>query len=136
MFVHEVMAAITTEPCRTTSSSWACATASSSASPVSPGSVSCRTGPPSATKRPTSTAFGSGSPLSSNAAMNESHTSGSGTRSCGRFGPATEGTTADRSSSSTSENVGSGSPSRRKSPCSFAYRSTRSTTASRPVNER
>ena len=43
----------------------------------------------------------------------------SATRSCGRFGPATVGSTLSRSSSSLSLNCGSAVPSLRKSICSL-----------------
>src|SRR5882672_12668242 len=60
----------------------------------------------------------------------------SGTRSCGRFGPASEGSTVDRSSSSVSENCGSTCGSCH-SPFVLAYVSTRATWSSgRPVKRR
>ncbi len=43
----------------------------------------------------------------------------SGTRSCGRFGPARLGSTVERSSSSVSVNTGSGVAAVRKRPCSL-----------------
>ena len=92
--------------------------------------------PPSSTSRPTSVASGSGSSRSRKASTNEPHTRESGTRSCGRFGPATEGSIAARSSSRISVKVGSGSPSRRNRPCSFVYRSMRSIRSPRPVSSR
>jgi hypothetical protein len=52
-------------------------------------------------------------------ALNTSSTSGSETRSCGRFGPASEGTTVERSSSSVEEKIGSTAGSIQK-PCSLA----------------
>src|SRR6059036_3303068 len=55
---------------------------------------------------------GSVAPICSpNTSENDSHTRGSATRSCGRFGPATLGSTDERSNSSCSENCGSGSSS-------------------------
>ncbi len=63
-------------------------------------------------KRPISAALGSGSAWSRNAATKDPQTSGRATRSCGRLGPASEGTTAARSRSRTSVKTGSGSPSR------------------------
>ena len=45
-------------------------------------------------------------------------TSGRLMRSCGRFGPASDGTTLARSSSRVSENSGSGEPASRNMPCS------------------
>ncbi len=118
VFVQLVIAAITTEPWPTDSPSSRTGGASGSIVP----SVSTATSeePPSSTHRPTSVGFGSGSRPSRNAATNEPQTPCRGTRSCGRFGPATEGTIADRSSSRTSLKTGSGSPSARKRPCSFA----------------
>ncbi len=57
-------------------------------------------------------------------------------RSCGRFGPAMEGTTVDRSSSMYSEKTGSRDGSC-QSPCSLAYDSTSATcSALRPVSLR
>ncbi len=57
-------------------------------------------------------------------------------RSCGRFGPAIEGTTVERSSSMYSLNAGSMSASC-QSACSFAYASTSATDcSSRPVRRR
>src|SRR5207249_3631156 len=130
VFVHEVIAAITTDPSRTSflASTLAGSGSGASAAPF--------VAPPSARNRPTSMAGGSGSSWSRNAATNDAHTSGSGTRSCGRLGPATLGSTFERSRSSVSLNVGSGSASVRNSPCSLVYRSTRSTTSPRAVNVR
>ena len=57
-------------------------------------------------------------------------------RSCGRFGPAIDGTTVDRSSVSVSEKAGSTDGSCHR-PCSLAYASTSATcSADRPVNFR
>ena len=135
VFVQLVIAAITTEPCRTTP--WFSGTGSSdpgsTRSSVSTATVGL---PPSSRRRPTSVGSGSGSSRSRKASTNEDHTCGSATRSCGRFGPATEGSTSDRSRSTTSLKVGSGSPSRRNNPCSFVYRSTRSVRSPRPVARR
>src|SRR5689334_12379721 len=47
-------------------------------------------------------------------------TSGRLMRSCGRLGPASDGTTVLRSSSRVSEYTGSGAPSMRNNPCSRA----------------
>src|ERR1700733_619751 len=52
-------------------------------------------------------------------------TSGRLMRSCGRLGPAREGTTEARSSSSVSLYTGSGTLTSRNRPCSLAYASTR-----------
>ncbi len=99
VFVQLVIAAITTEPWRTAPS--LSATGSSvPGSTVSSRSTATSAFPPSSTSRPTSVASGSGSSRSRNASTNEPHTRDSGTRSCGRFGPATEGSIAARSSSS------------------------------------
>ena len=140
VFVQLVMAAMTTEPCRISAlfSFTGCAFSGSTGRDVSISGSSfvppCA--PPSSINRPTSVGSGSGSIRSRNASMNDSHTPVSGTRSCGRLGPAIDGSTLDRSRSRTSLNTGSGSASVRNSPCSFAYRSTRSTRSSRPVNRR
>ena len=57
-------------------------------------------------------------------------------RSCGRFGPAMDGTTVERSSSSFSEKSGSAAGSSQR-PCSLAYASTSATCcSSRPVRRR
>ena len=57
-------------------------------------------------------------------------------RSCGRFGPAMDGTTVERSSSSFSEKSGSAAGSSQR-PCSLAYASTSATCCSeRPVSLR
>ncbi len=69
------------------------------------------------TTDPSRSSFGCSERRSANTDVNDDHTSGSATRSCGRFGPASDGTTASRSRSSTSVNTGSGSPSRRNRPC-------------------
>lgn len=57
-------------------------------------------------------------------------------RSCGRFGPAIDGTTVERSSSSFSEKSGSAAGSSQR-PCSLAYASTSASCCSlRPVSLR
>ena len=57
-------------------------------------------------------------------------------RSCGRFGPAMDGTTVVRSSSSFSENRGSAAGSSHM-PCSLAYASTSANSSClRPVRRR
>src|SRR6476469_9767025 len=62
--------------------------------------------------------------------------SDSAIRACGRFGPAIDGTTVDRSSDSVSEKAGSADASCHR-PCSLAYASTSATcSAERPVNFR
>ncbi len=61
----------------------------------------------------------------------------SGTRSCGRLGPATLGSTAERSISITAVNSAGGVAASRHNPCALQYASTRATCASsRPVNRR
>ena len=61
----------------------------------------------------------------------------SGIRSCGRLGPAIDGTTVERSSSIVSENTGSGVSSVRKIPCALQYASTSATwCAERPDSVR
>ncbi len=61
----------------------------------------------------------------------------SGTRSCGRDGPARLGTTVARSSSTSSEYCGAGVDSSCHSACSFAYASTSATSSSgRPLKRR
>ena len=63
--------------------------------------------------------------------------SGIGMRSCGRFGPATLGTTSPRSNVRTSRYSGSGASGVRKSPWSFVNRSTNSIkSSSRPVRRK
>ena len=73
-------------------SSWASATCSSACSPI----------------------------ISASAERNPSLDSESETRSCGRLGPASDGTTSERSSSIVSEKVGSSELSSCHRPCSFA----------------
>ena len=70
-----------------------------------------------------------------NASLNIRLESLSGTRSCGRLGPARLGSTVRRSSSSVSLKFGSGVSSVRKIPCVLQYASTNCTCdSSRPVN--
>src|SRR5262245_40709821 len=58
----------------------------------------------------------------------------SGTRSCGRFGPASDGSTVDKSSETFFVKIGAGVASVRNQPCSLQYRSTSSTSSLvRPV---
>jgi hypothetical protein len=78
----------------------------------------------------------SGSSMSVSATRNAVRERLSGTRSCGRRGPASDGTTVDRSSSTCSvyRRGRSGSCHR---PCSLAYASTSATnSALRPVKRR
>jgi hypothetical protein len=75
--------------------------------------------------------------MSSSASRNDALASVSETRSCGRLGPASDGTTSPRSSSSVSEYVASSLSSSCHMPCARAYVSTRSTcSAGRPENSR
>src|SRR6266571_2584559 len=73
------------------------------------------------------------------ASRNECFAAVSATRSCGRFGPARDGTTVDRSSASCCEYLAAPPaalpPGSCQSPCSLAYASTRATcSAGRPVS--
>ena len=52
--------------------------------------------------------------------LNRSSTSGSATLSCGRLGPASDGTTVPRSSSSVSVKIGSSADGSSQKPCSLA----------------
>jgi hypothetical protein len=92
--VHEVMAAMTTSP-------W----------PTSKFSPSTGTRAFGASALPNSPAR-----LSANLAAD----SVSSTRSCGRLGPASDGSTDDRSSSRVSVKVGSATPGSHHRPCSLA----------------
>ena len=114
MFVHEVIAAITTDPSPTSSSR---------------ASIFMRVFVISAVLPPPPFIVG-------NTSRNVPCTLPSVTRSCGRFGPATAGSTVPRSKSILSTYFGSGSPGAWKRPWVLQYRSTRSTTASRPVPRR
>ena len=107
VFVQEVMAAITTEPSRTFT-----AVRSATASP--PPSSWCS--PPSPSILARSWVAGGSAP-SWKASVKLSQMRASGTRSCGRLGPATLGSTVARSSSSSSLNTGGSDPSTRNMPC-------------------
>ena len=134
VFVHEVIAAITTCPWSSSVSvpsssvsATACSTRSATCTrvPSSPGRElswpeplplwpgGSEAGKDSSTSSSTSVpppawASGSGSGrMSSSAPRKADLASVSETRSCGRFGPASDGTTSPRSSSSVSEYVGS-----------------------------
>src|SRR5947209_6729568 len=54
--------------------------------------------------------------------MNDSQTLPSGTRSCGRFGPASDDSIVERSTSMSSSNDAVGAPCSRNIPCAFVYR--------------
>ena len=115
--MHDVIAAITTDPSRTRSVS---------GGPFGTGAAVTPSGsiPPSSSSRDTSpsavTSLELRSARCSQTLVNDSHTPGNATRSCGRLGPATLGTTLARSSSTISLNVGIGESSVRNMPCSFA----------------
>ena len=120
-----VMAAITTQPSSSCAVGlWTTATA-----------VRPSIGPPSSVNL--ETASGSGFGLCVKAEVKLSQTFGRATRSCGRFGPATLGSTFARSSSRSSVNFGAGLPSTLNRHCSFVYRSTRAMcSGERPVTSR
>src|SRR5581483_8297730 len=87
------------------------------------GACASFTVPPSESKRAFSSATDGDSGARNccgNAARNWSAIIPSGTRSCGRRGPARLGSTVERSNSIDSENVGAGVASVRNSPCSLA----------------
>ena len=114
-----VIAAITTDPC-SSSVAMASATATPPASRVA-------VGPPAVFLTPFC--------RSGSAVANEAFARDSGTRSCGRRGPARLGCTVPRSSSIVSVYTASGVASVRNRPCAFAYSSTSVTwLSSRPVN--
>ena len=107
-----VIAAITTDPCPTSKDEPFRATSTGGASALSPAS-------------------------SASASCQASFDSRSSTRSCGRRGPASDGSTSPMSSSSIAEKLGSGVASVRKRPCSLQYASTSATcSSSRPVKRR
>ena len=119
VLVHEVMAAITTEP------SWIWCWQSSTQmveEGLAASRSACGWSPPSFSKRPTwrsrsaSRRDTSGPTLS----LKFCFMSPSSTRSCGRRGPASEGCTVPMSSSSTDEYCGSGAPGSCHMPCAFA----------------
>ena len=107
VFVQLVIAAITTHPSSSVAAG-RCATATV-ARPS--------TGPPSWVRREIASGSGFGGRVK--ALVKLFQTFGSGTRSCGRFGPATLGSTCVRSSSRSSVKRGVGAPSTRNSPCSL-----------------
>ena len=114
--MQEVMAAITTAP--SPSSTLARPATATGAEPTS----SLRLASLSAPSAPIRWKSASVSPLSGGvpkASQKDCQTRGSGCRSCGRRGPASEGSTVSRSSSRVSLKVGVGDWSLRKSPCSL-----------------
>src|ERR1035441_6460892 len=134
VLVHEVMAAMATEPSsaevfvplsRVTCTGAEGRPDGSSATGSEAGNV-----PLSPFSRPGPETYAPG------AARHAGIASASAPRSCGRFGPAIDGTTVDRSSSTSSEYLAVW-PGSCQSPCSLAYASTRATcSAGRPVSRR
>ena len=145
VFVHDVMAAMTTWPWSTlnVSPSIVTSTAVSECSAITvpaatagaeagaaggswPGTLSAggsEAGKVSATASSWELAMSSSASRptrSASAARKESFAPCSATRSCGRLGPASEGTTSPRSSSRVSEYVGSSAFSSCQRPCSLA----------------
>ena len=113
VFVQLVIAAITTEPSRSSPRS----------PPISTGTL-----------RPSA---GASLTNSLSASRHAALAPRSGTRSCGRLGPARLGSTEPRSSSRWSLNSGSGMSAALKSPCARVYAATRATRAgSRAVSLR
>ena len=112
VFVHDVIAAITTEPSVIPPSAGercaALAVAGVASATIVAGASFTGFGP--------SVWPGRVMPVVGFGPTNDCHTIGSSTRSCGRFGPATLGRTVARSSSIISSNVGADAPSTRKSP--------------------
>src|SRR5205823_6556242 len=117
VLVQEVMAAITTEPWSSSKSSPSTLTRRCPGATVATGAdsscsaaASCVGGSLAGKLSATSLSY---EPLSystpnvPSASMNAGFASASGTRSCGRRGPASEGSTAERSSSTTCVYVGS-----------------------------
>src|SRR5262245_29914057 len=126
VFVQLVMAAITTEPCDTWCISWlrvmatrggrTCDAVAACAAPTAAWA------PPSAVKRATAFSGGFGAVLRCKFGSDVakfSFTWLSGTRSCGRVGPASDGSTVARSSSSVSEYTAAGVAAVRNRPCSL-----------------
>src|SRR5207245_1869916 len=117
VLVQLVIAAITTEPLRTCAAGLAITAVACCFSP------STSATPPSESNRATSLLLGLSS--MAKAVLKLSHTRGSATRSCGRFGPARLGSTAFRSSSSSSLKTGVGESSVRDIACGRGYRAPR-----------
>src|SRR5262249_14605768 len=145
VFVQDVIAAITTEPCSSAYSSPSTATCFFSSVAVCAG-----TGSESATASPVGGSlagnesaislsyvpFVYSTPKVSSESMNAAFALASGTRSCGRRGPAREGSTSSRSSSTTCEYSGCSSGSC-QSWFSLQYASTSAMrSALRPVSRR
>ena len=111
VFVQLVMAAITTDPLR---SCWVGRAMTAAAGARLPATSAA---PPSKSKRATSSLAGFSS--TAKAEVKLCQTAGSGTRSWGRFGPATLGSTLLRSSSSSSLKTGVSDSSLRNIPCAW-----------------
>jgi hypothetical protein len=107
VFVHDVIAAMATEPCRTIAPDppISMATLQLSVAPVVP---------PSSVRRPRSSFVDADGAVAGKAARKLAGSPGSSTRSCGRRGPATDGATLARSSSRCSSNAGPWPGSRHK----------------------
>src|SRR5207302_5064116 len=114
VFVQLVIAAITTDPSLTWSVRGLCATAAVAG--VASATIVCAA---SFTGFGPSVWPGSVTPYVGFGPVNESQIIGRSTRSCGRFGPETDGCTEPRSTSMSSSNVGVVSPSDRNMPCAF-----------------
>src|SRR5581483_1550151 len=124
VFVHEVMAAITTEP-------WSMAVSVPSSRVTGTGfdargSASTATGSEAGNVPSTPLSRLTEGTYDGSTSRNAVFASASAIRSCGRFGPAIDGTTVPRSRVSSSEYRGDRDGSCH-SPCSFAYASTRAT---------
>ena len=133
VFVHDVIDAITTEPSSTcvARASFSSSTAVACVAFTGAGIGASFTGfGPASPATGTLPATGGISPTK------DCHTRESGTRSCGRRGPATLDSTLERSTSMSSSYVGVTAPLRRNMPCAFVYCSTSGTSSPRPVCSR
>src|SRR5690348_7128400 len=134
VFVQDVMAAITTEP-------WSTVVCVPSSSVTRTGDEALGSGVfekgSEAGNVPAMPLSRLGSDTNApSASRNDVFASASATRSCGRLGPASDGTTVDRSSPSSSEYLAVW-PGSYHSPCSLAYASTSAICcAGRPVSRR
>src|SRR6185312_7842822 len=140
VLVQLVMAAMTTSPCvRLRASTCLCAAGDvgSSCPAAAPPSASMRASWRASGDAPLLFALVLGTINDGNASANDFFTCPSGTRSCGRFGPATLGSILLRSSSTTCEYDASGVFALWNRPCSLQYASTSETwSALRPVMRR
>src|SRR2546430_7486088 len=142
VLVQLVIAAMTTEPCRSlqsTPSSFrsTCVRRGGAATAVPPPNG----WPPSASQWLRTSLGGAmgevGLTRLGRASRNARPTARSGTRSCGRRGPARLGSTVARSSDSVSEYTGSGASGVWNRPCAFMYAATSATCSGvRPLNSR